>query len=128
MIKDIYLTIKRSSKKVNLCYKVLAVQICVRTTNELGQYSYDYVGYKEAATLIAKGKVNVYASSDTKECLKKVSSSLLGCIPFGRRVALQTSIKKRQEEKGENLNWFEKIAFFMEESPSKWPKSGLKVS
>ncbi|MCG9576640.1 hypothetical protein L1D14_10365 [Vibrio tubiashii] len=127
MTKDIYLTIKRSSKKVNLCYKELAVQICVRTTDDRGQYSYDFVGYKEAAKLIAKGKVTIYASSETKECLAKASSSLLGCIPFGRRVALQSAMKKTQEGKGENLNWFEKIELYMKESPSAWPKSGLRI-
>ncbi|MEF1336462.1 hypothetical protein REH81_06660 [Vibrio rotiferianus] len=127
MKKEIYLTIKHSSKKVNLCYKELAIQICIRTTDENGQYSFDYVGYKEAAKLIAKGEVSIYASSQTKECLSKASRSLLGCISFGRKVELQSAMKKMKQEKGEDLNWFEKIEFYMKESSSTWPKSGLKI-
>lgn len=127
MTTDIYLTMKRSSRKVNLCYKELAVQICIRTTNENGQYSFDYVSYKEAAKLIAKGKATIYTGSETKECLAKVSSTLLGCISFGRRVELQAAMKRIKEGKGENLNWFEKVELYMKEAPGSWPKSGLKI-
>lgn len=127
MKKEIYLTIKHSSKKVNLCYKALSVQICVRTTDENGHYSFDYVGYKEAAKLIAKGEVIIYSGSQTNECLSKASRSLLGCISFGRKVELQAALKKMQQEKGDDLSWFEKIEFYMKESSSTWPKSGLKI-
>ncbi len=103
------------------------VQIFVRTTDDLGQYSYDFVGYRETATLIAKGKVTIYVSSEPQECVAKASSSILGCIPFGRRVALKAAMKKIREGKGEDLDWFEKIEFYMKESPSAWPKSGLRI-
>ncbi len=127
MKTEIYLTIKRSSKKINLCYKDLAVQICVRTTDENGQYSFDYVGYKEAAKLIAKGEVTIHDGSQTNECLSKASRSLLGCISFRHKVELQAAMKKMKQEKGDELSWFEKIEFYMKESSSTWPKSGLKI-
>jgi len=127
MNKDIYLTIKYASKKVNLCYKPLAVQICVRTTDANGKYNFEFVSFKEATRLITKGEATIYTSGHNKEGLAKASTALLESLAFGRRVELKKKMKQLKDAKGDDLNWFEKVGFYLEHSTKTWPKTGVKI-
>lgn len=114
MKKEISLSIKYASRKVNLCYKELAVRISLWSVDEeTGEVESDFIGYSEAAKLVAKGDTSIRNDSHSSECITKVCKSFLSSISFGQRIELYNAMKKIREVKGEDLSWFEKAAQYM---------------
>lgn len=126
--KIIYLSMQRATKKVNLCYKEIAVRICLRTEDaETGEYSFDYVNAKEALKLVASGEVEVHTNSETKTNLSKATSKLCEGIPFGRKLDLNKQMKALADAKGDTLNWLEKVEQYLKFTGKRWNVTGIRI-
>ncbi|MEZ8733706.1 hypothetical protein [Vibrio sp. 10N.239.312.D08] len=126
--KIIYLSMQHAEKRVNLCYKELAVRICIRTEDtDTGKYSFDYVNAKEALKLVASGEVEVHANSETKTNLSKVASKLFDGIPLGRKIDLNKKMKVLADSKGDTLNWLEKVEQYLKFTGKRWNKTGIRI-
>lgn len=128
MQKTLNLSIRYAAKKVNLCYKELAVLIILRTKEtDSGEASNERVSLASALKLVASGEAKVSTNSETKSNLSKATTSLLKDVPFGSRVKLNSEVKKLESEKGEELTWLEKCDLYISTTGSKWHKAGVRI-